>query len=47
MAFKLDNTLNANSGDIFKAYVGGRQGVENVPILIILRTTLKTKKLNI
>ena len=43
---KSNNALNANNKNIFKMHVGGRQNVKSVLILIILRTALRTKKLN-
>ena len=46
MESKSDDALNSNNGDTFKAHMGGRQSAENVLILIILKTALKTKKLN-
>ena len=42
--FKLNVTLNANSRDILKVNTEGRQGVKSILILIILKTTTRTKK---
>jgi hypothetical protein len=42
---KLDDVLDANSGGIPRASAGGRQGVENVLTLIILRTALRIREL--
>ena len=47
MEFILNITLDANSGDILKVSIEGKQGVESVQTLIILRTALRTKELNI
>ena len=44
---KLNITLDTNSGDIPRVSTGGRQGIESVPTLIILRTALRIRELNI
>ena len=44
MESKLNVALNINSKDILKVSIGGRQGVKSVLILIILKTTTRTKK---
>ena len=47
MEFILNVALDANSRDIPRVSVGGRQGVESVQTLIILKTALRIKKLDI
>ena len=43
----LNTALDTNSGDILKVSTGGRQGVKSILILITLRTTLRTRELDI
>jgi len=47
MESKSNNTLDANRRDISRLYIEGRQGIENILILIILRTALRIRELNI
>ena len=44
---KFDDTLDINSGDIFKADIERKQGAGYTPIYITLRTTAKTRKTDI
>ena len=41
MESKLNTTLDANSRNIPRVNAGGRQGVESILILTILRTALR------
>ena len=47
MEFKLNAALDANSRDTSKVNIGGRQGAESILTLIILKTVLRTRELNI
>jgi hypothetical protein len=46
MEFKSDGTIDVNSRDTPRAYVGGRLGAESVLTPITLRTALGTRKLD-
>ena len=45
--FKLNIALDTNSRDIPRVSAGGRQGVKSILILIILRTALRIRELDI
>ena len=47
MESKLNVALDTNSRDIPRVSAGGRQGAESALILIILRTTLRIRELDI